>query len=263
MCDPVTASIAFGVVSAGLGIGQQVASYQQARQETAYMNAQAQQNYQFAMMQTDAANIYENQKQMMQETLNQQNAELAGLAYANDIGQLNLRIMQEQEAAAQKKQETGKAFLQAKGEVSAAGRVGNTVDNLIADYYRQRAQFDFATDRNLAFAINQTQQEKRGAAATYASRMAQNQPYMKQVNLDPIRPIERAAPSSLPYVLGGASAVAGGISSGFSLYSSLPKSPPPAPPFPKLDPGAAAKAFGGLDTKGITQKAFTPGLKLY
>jgi len=218
MCDALGASIAFGVISAGLGIGQQVASYQQAQQETAYMNAQAQQNYEFAMLQTSAANIYENQKAMMQDTLNQQNKDLADLAFANDIGQLNLRIMQEQEAAAQKKQETGKEFLRAKGEVNASGRIGNTVDNLIADYYRQQAMFDFATDRNLAFATNQSQQEKRGAAATYASRLASNQPYLKQVNLDPIKPIDRPGPSALPYVLGGAGAVMGGISSGMGMY---------------------------------------------
>jgi len=263
MCDPV--SIVFGVVSAGLGIAQSAAAYQQAQEETAYMNAVAQQNYEFAMLQTSAANIYENQKQVMQETLNQQNAELAGLAYANDIGQLNLRIMQEQEAAAQKKQETGKAFLQAKGEVNAAGRIGNTVDNLIADYYRQRAQFDFATDRNLAFAINQQQQDKRGAAANYANRMAQNQPYLKQVNLDPIRPIPRAAPSALPYVLGGAGAVVGGIQSGVGMAGKLKnlKPPPGVGPFPKLDLSSTANAFKPGFGQGITQRAFTPGLKLY
>jgi len=217
MCGPAV-PIIFGVVTAGLGIGQQVAAYQQAQQETAYMNAQAQQNYEFAMLQTSAANIYENQKAMMQDTLNQQNKDLADLAFANDIGQLNLRIMQEQEAAAQKKQETGKEFLRAKGEVNASGRIGNTVDNLIADYYRQQAMFDFATDRNLAFAINQSQQEKRGAAATYASRLASNQPYLKQVNLDPIKPIDRPGPSALPYVLGGAGAVMSGITSGMNMY---------------------------------------------
>ena len=216
MCDPV--SIGFAVVSAGLGIGQQFAAYQQAQQETAYMNAQAQQNYEFAMLQTSAANIYENQKAMMQDTLNQQNKDLADLAFANDIGQLNLRIMQEQEAAGEKKREAGREFLRAKGEVNASGRIGNTVDNLIADYYRQQAMFDFATDRNLAFATNQSQQEKRGAAATYASRLASNQPYLKQVNLDPIKPIERPGPSALPYVLGGAGAVMGGISSGMGMY---------------------------------------------
>jgi len=260
MCDPV--SIGFAVVSAGLGIGQQVAAYQQAQQETAYMNAQAQQNYQFAMLQTSAANIYENQRQTMQETLNQQNTELAGLAYANDISQLNLRIMQEQEAAAQKKQETGKAFLQAKGEVSAAGRIGNTVDNLIADYYRQRAQFDFATDRNLAFAVNQSQQDKRGAAANYANRLAQNQPYLRQVQLDPIRPMERAAPSALPYVLGGASAVMSGISSGVSMRNNLRnlQPPPRVNPFANLSQNLNPSA--NL-SQNITQRAFTPGLTLY
>jgi len=245
MCDPV--SIVFGVVSAGLGIAQSAAAYQQAQTETAYANAQAQQNYEFAMLQTSAANAYENQKQMMQETLNQQNKDLADLAFANDIGQLNLRIMQEQEAAAQKKQETGKEFLRAKGEVNASGRIGNTVDNLIADYYRQQAMFDFATDRNLAFAINQSQQEKRGAAATYASRLASNQPYLKQVNLDPIKPIDRPRPSALPYVLGGAGAVMGGISSGLNMYDKqldikmkrgqIQGIKPPPQPTPKPPPG--------------------------
>jgi hypothetical protein len=211
MCEPIT----LGIISAGLAIGGTVSSYQQARQDTAFANAQAEQGYQFQSMQASAARNFEQMRADQQEALMQQNRLLADQAYGDEIAQLNSRLMQEQEASAQRKQEANRQGMQARGEVQASGRLGNTIDNLLADYYRQQAQFDFNTDRNLAFAGTQTQQEKRGASSRYASRLASQQPYIKQPILDPQKPIPRSNPSALPYLMQGASGAVGGFASGY------------------------------------------------
>lgn len=230
MCEPIT----LGIISAGLAIGGSVASYSQAKSDTAFANAQAQQGYDFQMMQASAARNFEQMRADQQEALMQQNRLLAETAYGDEIAQLNSRLMQEQEAAAQRKQEANKQGMQARGEVQASGRLGNTIDNLLADYYRQQAQFDFNTDRNLAFASQQTQQEKRGAAGRYGSRLASQQPYIKQPVLDPMKPMMRSKPSALPFLIQGASGAVSGFTSGYSAGKSFQGAPkPPAPPKPK------------------------------
>lgn len=221
MCDPVSAGIAFAVVGSGLGIAQQYYSYQQEKANVSYRNAVAQQNYDFSVLQAESAREYESQKSILQDSIIANNAEIAALAHASDIAQLNLRLSQEQEAAAQKKREASIAGLQMRGEVMASGRVGNTVDSLIADYYRQQASFDFATSRNLAFTFQQGQQQKVGAQAQYASRLASQNPYLQQTILDPIKPIMQEGPSSTPYILGAASSVASSIAGGMQLSGNL------------------------------------------
>ena len=219
MCDPV--SITLGVVSAGLGIGQSVASYQQAQQNVAYQNAVAEQNYQFQAMQANSVRGFEQIKKQQQDMVMEQNRYFADKAYEDEISQLNLRLMQEQQASAQKQQESAKAGLQARGEVVASGRVGNTIDNLIADYYRQQASYDYATNQNLAFTGQQIQQQKVASQATRGSRIASQQAYIPQPVLDPIQQIMQAKPSALPYALSGASSVIGGVSTGFSTSNSI------------------------------------------
>lgn len=228
MCEPIT----LGIISAGLAIGGSVASYQQAQADTRYRNAVAEQNYNYQVMQAQAARNFEQMRQSQQDALIAQTRLMADSAYADEIAQLNLRLMQEQEAAAQKKQQAAKEGLQARGEVAASGRYGNTIDNLIADYYRQQAQFDFATDRNLAFTTTQVQEQKRSSAATRGSRIASQQPYIQQPVLDPIKPIPQAAPSALPYILQGASGVAsaattayGQVQNAQSIKAKQPKAP--------------------------------------
>jgi hypothetical protein len=210
-----------GVISAGLGIAQSAASYSQAKQQTAYSNAVADSQYQYQQMQASASRNFEQLRADQQEALMSQNRLLADKAYSDEISQLNLRLMQEQEAAAQAKQQSSKAGLQQRGTVEASGRLGNTVDNLIADYYRQQAQYDYATERNLAFTGTQLQEQKRGSAATRGSRIASQQPYIKQPVLDALKPIPQAKPSSMPYLLQGASSVLGGVSTGMSTASAM------------------------------------------
>ena len=203
MCEPISLSVA----QAGLGVAQSIGGYQQAQQNTAYANAQAEQQYQYQQQQASAARNYEQLKYNQQQQLMRQTRLLADNAYADEISQINLRLMQEQEASAQQKQKAAREGLQARGAVVAGGRVGNTIDALVADYQRQQAQFDYATERNLAFTTMQMQETKRGSAATRGSRIASQQEYIKQEILDPMKPAKQAAPSAMPFILQGAGAV--------------------------------------------------------
>lgn len=229
MCDPTGGVATIAIISGGLGIAQSVSGYQQAQQNTAYANAQAEQQYQYQQQQyqyqqqeANAARNYEQLRYNQQEALMRQTRLLADNAYADEISQINLRLMQEQEASAQQKQKAAREGLQARGTVVAGGRIGNTIDALVADYQRQQAQFDYATERNLAFTTMQMQEAKRGSAATRGSRIASQQEYIKQEILDPMKPMKpmkQAAPSATPFILQGAGAAlqaAGGVQSAFA-----------------------------------------------
>jgi hypothetical protein len=221
MCDPV--SITIGVISAGLGIGQAVTGAQAAQQQVSFANAQAQQGFQFQQMQAGAARNFEQLKAGQQEELMRINRLMADNAYANDIATLNARLMQEQAASSQEQQKGAIAGTKARGEIIASGRLGNTVDNLVADFYRQQAQFDYATSQNLAFTGQQVQLQKRGVAAERGSRIASQQPYLKQPVLDPLEPIYQAKPSMAPFILQGISGAIGGVQTGMSTASSISK----------------------------------------
>jgi hypothetical protein len=156
-----------------------------------------------------------------QEELMRINRLMADNAYANDIATLNSRLMQEQAAASQETQKGAIAGAKARGEIIASGRLGNTVDNLVADFRRQQAQFDYATSQNLAFTGTQVQLQKQGVAAERGSRIASQQPYIQQPVLDPLEPLYQKAPSMAPFLLQGAGAVLGGVQTGLSTASSM------------------------------------------
>lgn len=162
------------------GVREQQRQYQ-------YEMAVQQQNYEYQQAQVNMQRMFEQQKADQQASVMELNAQLAGTAYGNDLRQLDVRLMQEEEVAAQQKMKASKEMAQARAEIRASGRTGNTVDNLIADYYRQQAAFDYATNRNLAFTGSNVQDQKRGAQATYAGRLASEQPYIQQPYIDPIK----------------------------------------------------------------------------
>jgi hypothetical protein len=219
MCDPV--SITLGVLSAGLGIGQSVAGAQAAQDQVNFANAQAQQQYAFQQNSAMVARGYEQLKANQQEETKRITRLFADNAYANDIAGFNSRFMQEQAASSQEQQKGAIAGLKARGEILASGRLGNTPDNLIADFYRQQAQYDFATSQNLAFMGTQLQQQKVGAATERGSRIASQQTYIKQPVLDPLEPLYQKAPSSTPFILQGLSAGLGGVTTGLSTSTAI------------------------------------------
>ena len=209
-----------GVMSAGLSIMQQQAAVRAENAKIDFENMQAEQRYDYDVLQTDVNRTGEAQQKQMQEDLIAQTEYLANEAYENDIAQLNLQLMQEQAKAGQEKREAQKDFLRGRGEVIADGRVGNTVNNLIADWRRQQAQFDYITNRNLAFTGQQIQQRKKGAGADRASRIASQQPYLERTILDPMKPIKRGKVSG-PGFAGILSAALGGASTGLNTASAI------------------------------------------
>jgi len=218
MCEPV--SIIMGVMSAGLQIMQQQAATRAQNAQIEFQNMQAEQEFQYNTLQAQSARTGEAQQKQLQEDVIAQNFDLANMAYESDIAALNLRLMQERAAAGAEKRKTSLAALQAKGEIVAAGRVGNSIQNLIADVQRQQAAFDYATDQNLAFSGQQIKEQKRGAGVERASRIASQQPYLERTILDPMKPIKRGKVSG-PGAIGVLSAGLSGVSTGFSTYSGM------------------------------------------
>ena len=234
MCGPIP--IVFGIVTAGLGIGQSIAGAQAAQDQVNFANAQAQQQYAFQQNSAMVARGYEQLKANQQEEVKTITRLFADNAFANDVAALNTRFMQEQAASSQEQQKGAIAGLKARGEILASGRLGNTPDNLIADFYRQQAQYDFATSQNLAFTGVQLQQQKRGAAAERGSRIASAQTYIKQPVLDPLEPLYQKAPSMTPFILQGISAGVSGVTTTFSTAAAMKGAgldPTKWNPFPK------------------------------
>ena len=194
MCDAVV-GVGLSVLSGGLSIGSSIAGQQEAENQTRQVNAQRDRDYRDQQEQAAIARQYEQMKYMQQESVMRQTRFFADNAYADEIAQLNNRFMQDQEATAQAKQKANIENIQAKGTVAAAGRMGNSIDALVRDYDRQQLQFDYVTDRNTAFAKDQLQETKRGSAATRGSRIASQQPYMKQLISDPTAPMKQQMPS--------------------------------------------------------------------
>ena len=240
MAPAMAFAIASGVLTAGLGIGQAVTGAQAAQQQVSFANAQAQQGFTFQQMQASSTRNFEQMKANQQEEMMRMNRLMADNAYANDIAAFNTRQIQETAAASQEQQKGAIAGAKARGEIYASGKLGNTIDNLAADFRRQQAQYDFATSQNLAFTGTQIQLQKQGAAAERGSRIASQQAYIKQPVLDPLEPIYQAKPSMTPFILQGAGAVLSGVNTGFSNYKNSPNSWKPkseggtwTPPAPK------------------------------
>ena len=218
MCEPV--SIVMGVMSAGLGIVQQQQAVAAQNEQIAFQNAQAQQNYAFAQMQAQSQRAHESQQRQLQEDMMMQNEFFANAAFESDIALLNQQLIQEQAKAGQAKRGAQREALERMGEVQAAGRVGNTIGTLLADYRRQQAYFDFATSQNLAFTAAQNKEGKRAAQIERGGRIASQQSYLERTILDPIKPL-MAPKARGPGFVGIASSVLGGVQTGFSTASAI------------------------------------------
>ena len=207
-------------MSAGLQIMQQQAATRAQNAAIEFENMQAEQEYQYNTLQAQSARTNEAQQKQLQDDVIAQNFFLANEAYESDIAALNLRMMQEQAAAGAEKRKGSLAALQAKGEIVAAGRVGNSIQNLIADVQRQQAAFDYATDQNLAFTGKQLTEQKRGAGVERASRIASQQPYLERTILDPMKPIKRGKVKG-PGMIGFLSAGLSGVTTGLNTHVGL------------------------------------------
>ena len=220
MCDPV---IILGTLSAGLSIMQQRAAIQAQNAQIDFENMQAQQQYDQQVLQVTANRTGEEQQKVLQEDLIAQTTSLANEDFENRIAQINLGMMQESAASAQQKQAAQKEFLEGRGEILASGRVGNSVSSLLADYRRQKAAFDYATDRNLAFSGAAAKQDKRGAAIERGARITSQQPYLERMCLDPLKPMMRGKVSG-PGAIGFLSAGLSGATTAFSSHTAMVQS---------------------------------------
>ncbi len=218
MCS-VVVPIVLAVAQAGLGIMQASAQEQAAREQVRFANQQAEQQFQFDQLQTDAARTAELQRESQREEEIRRNTELAQITRANEIAAINTRFRQEQEASSQKQQEQGRRSLEAAGKIRAQGRIGNNVDLLLADVKRQQATFDYWDGRNLAFIGNELQARKDVAQGNFANRVANQSPYQKKMILDPLEPMKRSMPSSAPYRLAAFGSVLSAASSGVNMYA--------------------------------------------
>lgn len=95
---------------------------------------------------------FQAQKQQYEqhEEYRQQNAVNANKAYIEKTTQTNIRQAQENEAAVQKKFDLNKEAAQARGTtVASSENDGMSLDNLLADYERQRGGYNDIISQNL------------------------------------------------------------------------------------------------------------------
>jgi len=189
MCDPV--SIVIGIASAGLGFvqNQQMIKAQNRAIEVQNQNARAQ--FDVAKLQTEANRFRERQQFQSQELANETSEFLADRAFEKETQSINIQLAQAQEEAAIKKREKKLEITRAKGEILATGKGGLNVVNLLADVDSQFAQYDWGSNRNLAFVGYQGATDKESANIRRASRLASLNPYIQQQYIDPARPIDQ------------------------------------------------------------------------
>ena len=186
MCPP---AVIVGVLSAGLGFmqHQQSVKAQNAAVEVNNQNAIARFNQE--KLQSDANNFREKQQEMSTELANETSKYMAERAAEQEIAQINLQAARAQEEAAIKKREKKLEATAAKGEILATGKGGLNIYNLLADVDAQYGQFDWNTNRNLAFTGVQSDIDKRSANIRLASRKSTLNPYIKRVDYGPAAPI--------------------------------------------------------------------------
>ena len=217
MCAP---PIVIGIISAGLGFiqNQQMIAAQNRAIEVQNQNQRAQ--FEVDKLQVQANRFREQQQYQSTELANDTSEFLANRAAEKEISSINIQVAQAQEEAALKKREKKLETVRAKGEILATGKGGLNVVNLLADVDSQFAQYDWGSNRNLAFVGYQAATDKESANIRRASRLATLNPYIQQTYIDPVKPIDQP---KVPKNTGLALLSAGlqGASAGMSWASGL------------------------------------------
>tara|TARA_Y100001972_G_scaffold1929_1_gene2222 strand:+ start:1259 stop:1909 length:651 start_codon:yes stop_codon:yes gene_type:complete len=216
MCTAVAIGIFSGIMSIGATIAQTNAQNRQI--EAANLRDELQ--FDYDMLSAENQRNREENLAMLNEQEMQMNEELATIAYANKMNQANLKLRELQQKTAQEKRQANLKARESAGSILATGRFGVSVTNLLADVERDLGQFDYFSDRNLAFATGGIQQEKVGFLTEKASRIASIAPYLKRTILDPVPPTPRPGVSVSPFAIG--SAVMGGINAGVNYKIANP-----------------------------------------
>jgi len=188
MCVP---PIVIGIIAGGLGFiqNQQMIAAQNEAIEVANINQRAQ--FDRDKIQTEANRFNQQQQYDSTQLANETSEFLANRAAEKEISSINIQIAQAQEEAAFKKREKKLEATRTKGEILATGKGGLNIVNLLSDVDSQFAQYDWQSNRNLAFVGYQGSTDKESANIRRASRLATLNPYIKQTYIDPVKPIDQ------------------------------------------------------------------------
>ncbi len=208
---------AIGIGSAILGIGSQYMAYQQAKADTKFYNRQRKLAYEGQVLQAGANRATESTRKQMNETYQAQVKDMAEIAFHNKNTGITENQLQLQIKEAFERKESTLASWRARGTTESAGRIGHTVDFLLADIEKTKLASDFLGGQNLAFAFSKTQNDKKVASALMGSRIASAKDYVETTYLDPVEPLKKKGPGFGQYALGMASSALGG----FSTYSQI------------------------------------------
>lgn len=190
MCGAV--GIVVGVLSAGLGFMQHQQNIAAQNDAIAVANANAVAQHEVSLLRTQVRRTEERQKKDMSDLREDQTVYLSNRAYEADTAQINLRLMQEEEALAARKGEGAIEALETKGQLLAANiGGGNNIVNLINDVKRKWSRFDLMEDKGFAFVGREAAQDAKRARISWASRDAESlgRRYQKRTWIADARPI--------------------------------------------------------------------------
>lgn len=200
MCLPAAA---VGIISAVTSAVSTIAGYTAQQQQTAYANAQAQQQYQAQMAAYQQSELAFNQQIKL-------NAEAANRAYMAEQNKLNF----EQQKAAMEAQQLMVSSMQAQGQIAASGRTGQSIGLLANDVTRGYGR-DLAT---LGLSLGYAYQDYySGTESIFNQAQSQNNAAQSNRMLKPTAPLKLPGPSPLGLIGGLAGAGLGG----YQTYQSL------------------------------------------
>ena len=218
MCDP--ASIVIGVVSAGLGFMQQRQAVKARNAEIEAQNLNMDAQFAVNLLQTKTNRLVQDQKEQTTKLTNDTNEYIADRGAEKEFKVIDLDIARAQEQTAREKREKKLETWAASGEILAAKGGGINTAYLLADVETQYGNYDWASDRNLAFTGVQKGLEKEGVLVRRAQRKAGLVPYIKQLYVNPAPPVhipKRKFNTGMAVLSAGLQ----GASAGMSMASSI------------------------------------------
>jgi hypothetical protein len=117
----------------------------------------------------------QNQTVKTEKEARKQGQESAAQSFRNQSSDVNRSLQQQEEATINAKVENAKRAAEARATARTssgqAGVAGLSVDNLLADFYRQEATYRQVTDTNFSYTVDQSQRELQGLRAGTTSRL--------------------------------------------------------------------------------------------
>lgn len=121
-----------------------------------------------------------NQAVKAENAARKQGQESAEQSFRNQSSDVNRSLQQQEEAAINGKIENAKRAAEARATArtssGAAGVAGLSVDNLLADFYKQEASYRMVTDTNFTYQVEQSRRDLEGIRSGTQSRVNQLRP---------------------------------------------------------------------------------------